>query len=213
MRAKNKKVEGVGINDADYEVVSTCKETGKRKFCPYYLTWRNMLKRCYNKKYQQTQPTYMVCEISEEWILFSTFKCWMERQEWKGNQLDKDLLGDGKLYSEENCTFIPQGLNKLITNFSRTGRSLPEGVTYDKNRDKYMAQVGAGDSSKAIKRRFESADEADQFYRFKKMELILEASTQYVGKIRRALILKAYTFVEENYMSFDQWCMEYEVTF
>ena len=49
-----KLVFGVGINDADYAVTEyeTTEVNGvrKQKFvwgCPYYLTWKGMLRRCY----------------------------------------------------------------------------------------------------------------------------------------------------------------------
>ena len=109
-----KLVCGVGINDADYAVQKL--ETvgyadGKRKqrlvwVCPYYQTWIDMLKRCYSDKLQERQPTYKGCSVSEEWLTFSAFKVWMEKQDFERKQLDKDLLFEGnKVYSAETCVF------------------------------------------------------------------------------------------------------------
>lgn len=61
-----KLVCGVGINDSDYVVqkFETTVEDDKRKWkfiwiCPFYKTWKNMLKRCYSIKTQNNQPTYI----------------------------------------------------------------------------------------------------------------------------------------------------------
>ena len=87
-----KLIHGVGINDADYVVEK--KETishvnGKRKqkttwICPFYRAWKCMLTRCYSATYQERKPTYRGCSVSEEWLTFSNFKSWMEKQDFQG---------------------------------------------------------------------------------------------------------------------------------
>lgn len=117
-----KLVAGVGINDADYQVVkfSEPDAQGKRKQefrCPYYFRWHGMLSRCFNKgksNYKQYEKT----TVCEEWLTFSNFKRWMEGCDWEGKVLDKDLRGDGTLYSPETCSWIPQSLNSFIEDVS-----------------------------------------------------------------------------------------------
>lgn len=125
---------GVGINDADYNVTRREKVGGKWKNvwkCPYYRKWLGMLQRCYSKKIQERQPTYKGCTVCEEWLLFSTFKRWMEEQEWEGRQLDKDFLVDGnKVYSPTTCVFIPQKLNSFVISCGKSRGFLPLGVRY-----------------------------------------------------------------------------------
>ena len=41
---------GVGINDSDYKLTHL-DEKGKQHMCPYYMTWSNMIKRCYSKSF------------------------------------------------------------------------------------------------------------------------------------------------------------------
>jgi len=102
MKAK-KLVYGVGINDADYvtqkwETISYVNGKQKQNLvweCHYYRTWCGMLMRCYSAKHQERNPTYKGCSVSEEWLRFSNFKSWMERQDFEGMQLDKDLLFEG----------------------------------------------------------------------------------------------------------------------
>lgn len=84
-----RKILGVAINDAEYVV--TAKVDGVKISCPYYKVWANMLQRCYNKKEQERYPNYAGCTVCDEWLTFSTFKSWMERQDWRGKHLDKDI--------------------------------------------------------------------------------------------------------------------------
>ena len=116
-------VNGVGVNDADYVVEkleTTGYVNGKQKqklvwYCPHYRAWRGMLSRCYSAKYQEKQPTYIGCSVSEEWLTFSNFKAWMEKQKWEGMHLDKDLLIEGnKIYSADTCVFVSPLVNTFI---------------------------------------------------------------------------------------------------
>lgn len=115
-RKSNKMVAGVGVNDADYPVVRFGKDiNGKRNrewICPYYKTWAAMLNRCYRNPVETAYKDTTVCE---EWHTFSNFKAWMEKQDWEGKDLDKDLLTDNNQYSSKNCIFIPEWLNTLIS--------------------------------------------------------------------------------------------------
>lgn len=134
---------GVGINDLDYVVSKTTelqKVNGVRKrkrkiICPYFRKWSDMLSRCYRKNGAKTYSETYVCE---EWLLASNFKAWMEKQDWEGKELDKDLLGDGKLYSPETCCFLPKSVNSFIKHSSNTTH-LPVGVTLHKGR--YIARI------------------------------------------------------------------------
>lgn len=126
--SKRKPVFGVGINDADYDV----------RYCPYYSTWSDMLRRCYYEPYQKKYPTYVGCSVDETWKIFSRFKSWMEIQDWEGKQLDKDLLvGGNKVYSENTCIFINGAINTLLA--ARPSKSgLSRGVCR-KEGGRYMA--------------------------------------------------------------------------
>ena len=119
----NKLVYGVGINDADYVIkkFETIEVDGKQKrrivwICPYYRAWAHMLERCYSHKSQERRPTYKGCSVSEEWLTFSNFRRWMEKQDWEGMQLDKDILFEGnKVYSKETCVFVTKAVNMFTT--------------------------------------------------------------------------------------------------
>jgi len=136
---KRKLVFGVGINDADY-TTQYKNDEGKSVSCPYYRRWASILTRCYSKNHQAKYPTYIGCCISLEWIKFSNFKAWMIKQEWRGLDLDKDLLyQDNKMYSAETCIFIPQWLNSLTIDGAAGRGEFPIGVYYRKDNGKYRA--------------------------------------------------------------------------
>lgn len=145
MRDKSKLVVGIGINDSDYPV--TINDGNKQLWmCPYYEDWKNVLHRCYSKKSWKKRPTYIGCEVCDDWKLFSNFRRWVDEQpnrDWQNCQLDKDLLGDGKLYSPETCVYIPQEVNKFIIDHNKRSGKYMIGVNLyigHNNRISYMAR-------------------------------------------------------------------------
>ena len=135
---KNRLVFGVGVNNADY-VVNTVIN-GKQVMCPYYFTWRNMLERCYSERLQEIRPTYKGCSAHPEWLYFMNFRKWMEKQDWQGKALDKDLLIEGnKVYSPETCAFVDQTTNSFTNNYERGRGEYPLGVHMYKPTGKFVA--------------------------------------------------------------------------
>lgn len=134
-----KLVFGVGVNDAWYKVQKNV--CGKKIFCPFYQTWQSMLSRCYSKKNHERQPTYVSCTVCDEWLTFSNFRSWMEKQDWQGKQLDKDLIVKGnKVYSQDTCSFVDQTTNSFVTDSAKSRGAWPIGVHYDSERGKFMAR-------------------------------------------------------------------------
>lgn len=111
------KYAGEGVNDADYNVTKfVFGPDGKRIrewVCPFYEKWMNLMRRAAKGGCRKI-GCYSNAEICEEWKTFSNFKAWMEKKDWEGNVLDKDLKGDGKLYSPDTCMFIPNELNSFL---------------------------------------------------------------------------------------------------
>jgi hypothetical protein len=142
-RARTKSVCGVGINDADYVTTIRAMIDGREKTlwsCPFYQTWKEMLRRCYSAKYLSRFPSYAGCEVAPEWHSFSVFREWMERQDWEGKQLDKDALIPGnKVYGPGACVFIPGELNTFLINRTTTRGGWPIGVCLDKAINKFKA--------------------------------------------------------------------------
>lgn len=147
MRAKNKLVHGVGINDADYSVVKFEKVEKDGAFvktlswiCPFYKTWKSAFHRCYASEYLEKKPSYLGCSVEESWHRFMSFRPWMETQDWEGKHLDKDLLVPGnKVYSAENCLFVPQRVNSFISENGSGKGKWPVGVSYNTRKRKFSA--------------------------------------------------------------------------
>lgn len=75
-------VKGVGIFDSELA-------TTDEKVLMANRVWRSMLSRCYSKKYQEKEPSYIDCSVCEEWLLFSNFKKWFDENYVDGYALDK----------------------------------------------------------------------------------------------------------------------------
>lgn len=128
---KDKLIFGVGINDANYPVFD----------CKFYIKWKSMLRRCYSPVYQKSWPAYKGCKVCPPWLRFSNFKAWMETQDWEGKHLDKDILGNGKLYSPDTCCFILPAVNLFLIDRAGDRGPYPLGVTRYKHFEKYKARV------------------------------------------------------------------------
>lgn len=195
-----KLVYGVGINDADYAVYKyeAIEVNGKRKqrrvwICPYYRAWKDMLQRCYSAKLQERYPTYIGCSVTEEWLTFSVFKSWMEKQQWEGLQLDKDLLFEGnKVYSEETCVFVSRVVNSFMTDSGATRGELLIGVNWEKGAGKFRSQCSNPFNKKnEYLGYFTSELEAHQAWLKRKSELARElAAIQADERVAKALIMR-----------------------
>lgn len=144
MKKFRKLIYGVGINDATYPVTRSEKINGKSVKvwrCPFYATWSSMLQRGYSQKFKIKNTTYKDCHVCEEWMTFSVFSLWMQSQDWQGNRLDKDFLGDGKLYSPENCCFVPNFVNTCVVLSDSIRGDLPLGVSLCKSSSKFLAMI------------------------------------------------------------------------
>lgn len=194
-----KLVHGVGINDADYvtqknETIGYVDGKQKRKvvwFCPYYNTWKNMLERCYSAKKQESYPTYIGCTVSDEWLTFSNFKSWMERQDWEGKQIDKDILFEGnKVYSAETCVFVTKMVNMFTIDRGAARGEWLIGVHWDKARAKFRASCNNPFTKKIEKLgRFTCEKQAHEAWLKRKLELAHElAAIQTDPRIAKALI-------------------------
>ena len=194
-----KRLFGVGINDADYvvqkfETVGYVDGKRKRKqvwMYPYYLTWRDMIQRCYSAKRQERYPTYIGCAVSDEWLTFSNFKSWMVQQNWKYNQLDKDLLFEGnKLYSAETCVFVTQMVNKFANDNGAIRGEFLIGVHWHKPLEKFQAMCrNPFTKKKEHLGLFTCEQEAHKAWLKRKLELAHElAAIQTDQRIAKALI-------------------------
>jgi hypothetical protein len=142
----SKLIYGIGINDANYNVVVS-KRFGKKMVkywtCPFYERWKNMLARCYSEKYQKLRSSYVGCLVCEDWLTFSNFRVWMASQDWEGKHLDKDIIKVGnKIYTPEFCAFVSQETNYFVLDSAKKRGDLPIGVAFRKDKRKFIANCG-----------------------------------------------------------------------
>ena len=193
-------VYGVGINDADYAVYKWeyVIVDGKKKqkivwTCPYYRVWHSMMERSYSKSYQEKNPTYIGCSVSEEWKRFSNFKRWMEKQDWEGKQLDKDLLVNGnKVYSRETCVFVSRVVNLFMTDRGALRGEYRIGVYWNKRVGKFMSRCRNPFTKKQeYLGLFVNELEAHQAWLKRKLELAYQlAAEQTDERVGKALIAR-----------------------
>lgn len=158
-----------------------------------YGIWGAMLKRCYNKRQQKLQPTYVDCLVDERWHDFQNFAKWHEEnykphmEDW---HLDKDLLLKGnKTYSPDTCCLIPREINTL---FKTSNKELPLGVIEHKNTGKYVAQINK-DGRKIHIGVFNTVEEAFEAYKVEKECHIKETADNWKLMIQCKVYQAMYT--------------------
>lgn len=152
-----------------------------------YTLWEDMLSRCYNPHMLKRFPTYIGCSVCEEWLIFSNFKRWFDKNYIKNYDLDKDILIKGnKVYSPETCCFVPHKLNCSINRCQRRRGEFPIGVTYDKSRSKFTSGLRCG-TKKLQLGRFDTITEAFNAYKDAKEHYIKSIAEKYFqeGKITK----------------------------
>ena len=106
-----------------------------------YDVWKQMLRRCFDKKTKEKYPTYKNVTCCKEWLLYENFYEWLHSQKNFGKwyegerwELDKDILVKGnKIYSSKTCCLVPHNVNTLFTNHSLYKKDLPIGITKNSN--------------------------------------------------------------------------------
>ena len=180
---------GIGINDSNYQL---------RKFvgnnyitCIFYSKWKSMLERCYSEKFLLINPTYKGCTVCNDWLLFSNFKRWMESQNHKGLQLDKDIINAGnKIYSPENCCFITQEINSLLTDSKKIRGKYPQGVSLKKQTGKFYSNISINKKRKHLGT-YSSVDLAELAYVSVKREYIISKAKKLPDRIKQGLMRHA----------------------
>jgi hypothetical protein len=193
---QRKLVYGVGVNDSEYKTYTRVE--GKLKFCPYYSKWRSMIRRGYSTNYKQKHPTYKDVTVCKEWHTFSTFRSWMEKQDWKDKELDKDIINpDNKVYSPETCAFVSKRVNQLLTDNGKSRGKCKQGVCFYKNSGNFLAHCRDSVGKKRHLGSFPTEAQAYEAYVHYKHALILQvASEQEDERVKNGLLLHANILLE-----------------
>lgn len=161
-----------------------------------YQTWLCMITRCYSDRSLIDSPSYAECTVCDEWLEFQTFAEWFDINHIPGFAIDKDILNPGnKIYSPENCGFVPTAINTMLTHASRRKlkyTDLPPGVTYCTFTNKYMAFMCSEGKFKMLGRFMSVASARERYIECKKIEVIRMANKwrgQISERIYQALLV------------------------
>lgn len=169
-------VQGIGFNDGS----RTASVNGV--ISKEYALWQAMLCRVVNRK---NYPAYNGCSVSDNFKNYSYFYDWCQEQtgfNCDGFDLDKDILVKGnKQYHEDLCVFVPSEINRC---FIRTRRKsdLPIGVVFNKECNKFVAQLGRNKGSKHLGC-FDNQIDAFNCYKKEKEAYIKALANEYVDYI------------------------------
>ena len=141
-------VLGVAINDAPF--ITNSLVNGKYQKDPAYSQWKSMVSRCYSEREKAKRSTYEECTLDDRWLSFMSFyRSWKPRY-FYSYQIDKDILVTGnKEYSPDKCLMVPIWVNTFIGEKRKT-TNLPVGVTWSKNKGRYLAQITTGMKYKTL---------------------------------------------------------------
>ena len=174
-------VYGVGITGTKYP----SKINGAQ--IKEYTLWNSMLKRCYSEGFKKKNPTYIDCEVSENFKSYEYFYEWCYKQIGfcvGGFELDKDLLLKGnKVYSENTCIFIPAEINSLLTKREALRGERLIGVCWCKRDKAFVAQVSRNKGKPERLGYFKTELEAFKAYKTAKESFIKEQANEWKSQI------------------------------
>lgn len=101
---------------------------GVSKLKPEYTQWYGVLNRV-----DKNLKGYSSVTVSDNFRSYDYWCEWVKNQKGYGNRengalwaIDKDIVGDGTIYHEDVCVFVPPILNSFFTN--RVSGKYPRGV-------------------------------------------------------------------------------------
>ena len=174
-------VYGIGVVGAKYPITINDVKTKE------YKLWCHMLERCYSDTSKKRNPTYIGCEVSDNFKSYEYFYEWCHKQIGfgvEGFELDKDLLVKGnKLYSENVCIFIPAEINSVLTKSTASRGKHLIGVHWHSKSNAFMAQVNRGKGKPEYLGIFNTELEAFNAYKIAKEIYVKELAEKWKSQI------------------------------
>ena len=197
----DRSIYGIGyLGEGKYKV----KENGKDARA--YVVWHDMLKRCYSEKEHQKHPTYIGCEVSDEWHNFQNFAKWYYENYYKieGERIDLDkdiLVKHNKIYSPETCIFVPQAINKIFIKSDKARGKSVIGTTPRKY-GKYEVSCNlinpvTGKSKREYLGLYDTQEKAFEVYKYYKEKNIKDVADYFKGQIPDKLYQAMYSYEVE----------------
>lgn len=157
------------------------------KMLDSYSGWISMIKRCYSDISRKDNLSYVDCKVCDEWLYYPNFKKWYHENYYeiygKNMELDKDIISKGnKMYSPDNCVFVPHDINNLFTKVDRARGKYPIGVNFRHKTNKYEAKCRNNGKSIALGT-YNTEEDAFMVYKQYKELLIKNIAEKYKAKI------------------------------
>lgn len=158
------------------------------KFKKSYKYWSNMMRRCYF----DTSNCYRDVYVCDKWLIYENFEKWFDNN-YKDIPfivcLDKDILsyskGITKMYSPNNCAFIPMEINVVFT---------PNKTNIFHNKfNKYQVTLG-----KKYLGQYDTYDEALKRYNDEKREYYKELAIKYKEHISKEIYEALFSYKGEG---------------
>ena len=161
------------------------KENGKTK--REYKIWHSMLRRCYDPKYHEKEPTYKDCEVEDDWLNFQNFAKWYHKNYYEISGevmcLDKDILYKrNKIYSKDTCMFVPQRINTLFIKRGKSRGDSPIGTTPNSSGN-YEVRCNNRYGKSIYLGEYSTEEDAFRMYKQYKEKVIKEVIDSYEGII------------------------------
>ena len=149
--------------------------------CVEYVTWKDMLERCYSEKDKLDHKSYFgISEVCNDWLDYQNFGEWYESNKYEVNErlhLDKDIKYPGnKIYSPYHCLLVPQRINMLFSN-KPNKRGLPNGINISKSGNYEASYNGKHIGT------YHTLEEAYTVYSNTKKNAIITIANEYKNKI------------------------------
>ena len=102
----------------------------------------------------------------------------MKTQNWKGNQLDKDIIKPhNKIYSPLTCAFVTQEENSILCDAKSIRGAYPKGVCYHKINKNFLAYITIKNKRVNLGS-YSSIESAVNAYKKAKKEALIAASKE-----------------------------------
>lgn len=128
-------------------------------------------------------------QLCEEWLSFKCFKEWYDSnypyyldEIGLKPSLDKDLIVEGnRIYSPTTCIFLPHSVNSFLTNKQRNNTSRVTGVSWDKQTNKWQANIKDGHGKLKHLGSFTNIEDAKHIYELARQQRCIEVQEQMRG--------------------------------